>query len=128
MMPEDREFVPGAILRRAELDDMAGLDPASAEFRSRIQGHMVRRKELDELQELARIATRAELARYEPIPEEWARELTLGTFFDGEDRIFELYVAGLRPADAIVLTSARVNRTTRAVSVTVTNLRERQSP
>ena len=127
-MPEDREFVPGATLRRAEFDDLAGLDPASAKFRTQLQGHMARRKELDELQELARVATRAELARYEPIPEEWARVLTLGTFFDGEDRIFELYVAGARPADAIVLTSARVNRNTRAVSVTVTNLRQRQSP
>jgi hypothetical protein len=127
-MPEDREFVPGAILRRAEFDDMAGLDPASAEFRNQLRRHVSRRKELDELQELARVATRAELARYEPIPEEWARALTLGTLFDGEDRIFELYVAGPCPTDAIVLTSARVNRNTRAVSVTVTNLRERQSP
>lgn len=125
MKPENTEFVTGTILRRADLDDMAGLDPSSAEFRSRLKDHMVRRKELDDLQELARVATRAELERYEPIPEEWKSVLTLGTFFDGDDRIFELYVARERPADAIVLTSARVNRNTRDVSVTVTNLRER---
>lgn len=125
MKPETPEFVPGAILRRADLDQMAGLDPASPEFRSGFKDHMQRRKELDELQELARVATRAELERFQPIPEEWKSALTLGTFFDGDDRIFELYVTRDRPADAIVLTSARVNRNTKVVSVKVTNLRER---
>lgn len=120
---EHLEIVPGVVLRRADLDDFAGLDPKSDEFRSRMEEHVARRKELDELEEVARVATRAELTRYEPIPEAWARELTLGTFFEGEDRLFKLYVPGLRPSDAIVLTSARVNRVTRAVQVTVTNLR-----
>ena len=122
---EWNKFVPGAIIRCAELDDMAGLDPSSVEFRDRLKGHMQQRNELDELQEIARIATRSELERFDPIPDAWRASLTLGTFFDGDDRIFELYVAGARPADAIVLTSARVNRKTKAVSVKVTNLRER---
>ncbi len=125
MKPESREFVPGTVLRRADLDDFAGLDPTSAEFKIRLRDHMGKRKELDELQELARVATRAELEQYEPIPDEWKTALTLGTFFDGDDRIFELYVARDRPADAIVLTSARVNRVTRDVAVKVTNLQRR---
>lgn len=119
-------MIPGLVIRRRELDDFAGLDPASAEFKQRLRQHMTRQKELDELQELARIATRAELESYEPIPPEWNQALTLGTLFDGEDRVFELYVAGERPSDAIVLTSTRVNRLTRLTTVSVTNLRKRQ--
>jgi hypothetical protein len=123
--PDNREFVAGTVLRRGDLDDFAGLDPASAEFKNRLMDHIGKRKELDELQELARVATRAELEQYEPIPDEWKTALTLGTFFDGDDRIFELYVPRERPADAVVLTSARVNRVTREVAVKVTNLQRR---
>lgn len=79
-------------------------------------------KELDELREIARVATRKALEDYERIPEEWEENLTLGTFFDGDDRIFELYVAGERPVDAIVISSARVNRKTRSVRVVISNL------
>jgi len=86
---------------------------------------MTRRKELEELQEIARVATRAALEAYEPIPEDWNRTLALGTRFDGDERIFELYVAKDRPGDGIVLTSARVNRLSKFVAVTVTNLRRR---
>ena len=125
MATESREFVPGTVLRRADLDAFAGVDPASAEFRVRLDEHIGKRKELDQLQEIARVATRAELEQFEPIPDEWKATLTLGTFFDGDDRIFELYVARERPSDAIVLTSARVNRLSKAVVVTVTNLRRR---
>lgn len=125
-LPDEKSFVPGVVLRDAELDGLVGLDPASPEFRQRLSEHMGKRKELDELQEMARIATRAALEEYEPIPPEWQKNLTLGTLFDGDDRIFELYVAGERPNDAIVLTSARVNRATRTVSVQITNLCPRQ--
>ncbi|MFG6447362.1 hypothetical protein ACG0Z6_03790 [Roseateles sp. BYS180W] len=79
-------------------------------------------KELDELQEIARVETRKALSLYDPVPSEWAKALTLGTLFEGDDRVFELYVPGERPADAIVIASARVNRKTRHVVVTVTNL------
>ncbi len=125
MKQESREFVPGTVLRRADLDDFAELDPASAGFKDRLRDHMGKRKELDELQELARVATRAEPEQYEPIPDVWKAALTLGTFFDGDDRIFERYVARERPSDAVVLTSARVNRVTRGVAVKVTNLQRR---
>jgi hypothetical protein len=109
------------------LDELAGLSPSSPEFRRRFNKYIVKRKELDELQEIARVATRAALEAYEPIPPEWEKNLTLGTLFEGDDRVFELYVAGERPRDAIVLTSARVNRLTRSVSVQVTNLQPRKS-
>ena len=124
---EEPAVVPGVVVRRNELDDLARLDPVSPEFRERVGEDVRKQKELDELQEIARSATRTALESYEAIPEEWAKNLTLGTLFDGDDRIFELYVAGERPKDAIVLTSARVNRFTRAVAVTVTNLRARES-
>ncbi|WOB06856.1 hypothetical protein [Piscinibacter gummiphilus] len=120
---DDSALAPGVVIRREELDDLAGLNPASPEFKQRLQEHMAKRKELDELQELARKATRSALENYEPIPEEWSQNLTLGTLFDGEDRIFELYVASERPSDAIVLASTRVNRITKSVKVTITNLR-----
>ncbi len=81
-------------------------------------------KELDELQEIARLATYEALKDFEPVPVEWKANLTLGTFFDGEYRVFELYVATERPADATVISSARVNRNTRSVEVTISNLRK----
>lgn len=81
-----------------------------------------RPKELDELREIARLATRKALEDYEPFPKEWEKDLTLGTFFDGDDRVFELYVARERPADAIVISSARVNRKDRSVQVVISNL------
>ena len=87
---------------------------------------MKRRKELDELEEIARLATRKALEDYEPVPQAWRANLTLGTIIDGdEDRTFQLYVAGERPADAIIISSARVHRKTRAVEVTITNLKKR---
>lgn len=82
-----------------------------------------RPKELDLLEEVARVATREALKDYEAPPPEWRDNLVLGTLFDGDWRVFELYVPGQRPSDAIVIASARVHRVTREVSVTVINLR-----
>jgi len=90
-----------------------------------VKGVILRRTELDDLREIARAATRSELENYEPISKEWSDKLALGTLFDGDDRVFELYVPGERPHGAIVITSARVNRHTKAVSVTITNLKRR---
>jgi hypothetical protein len=84
--------------------------------------------ELDELQEIARIATRTALEEYERIPAESEKNLTLGTFFDGDDRVFELYIAGERPADAVVISSARVNRKAKTVSVVISNLTKKANP
>ena len=88
---------------------------------------MAQRKELEELQEIARLATHEALKAYEPMPKEWGKNLTLGTFFVGDDRIFEIYVSDERPADAIVISSARVNRKTKSVQVTITNLTRRSA-
>ena len=89
---------------------------------------MKRVKELDELREIARLATRKALEEYEPFPEEWKKDLTLGTFFDGDDRIFELYIARERPDDAIVISAARVNRKDRSVQVVISNLNKKPVP
>ncbi|MCC7706078.1 hypothetical protein IGS59_27930 [Janthinobacterium sp. GW460P] len=75
----------------------------------RVPGISTAPNELYELQEIARLATRTALEGYEPMPEEWAKDLTLGTFFDGDDRIFELHIAAEKPADAVVISTARVN-------------------
>ncbi|WP_420129165.1 hypothetical protein [Longimicrobium sp.] len=82
-------------------------------------------KELDELEEIARLATRKALEDYEPMPDEWAKNLVLTTIFEGDDRVFVLYVPGERRDDAIVISSARVDGTSRSVDVSVTNLRKR---
>lgn len=84
-------------------------------------------KELDELQEIARIATRKALEAYEPIPAEWVSNLALGTFFEGEDRIFELYISKENPRDTIVISSARINRNSREIQVTISNLPKKGS-
>jgi hypothetical protein len=91
-----------------------------------VRGMSTAPTELDELQEIARIATRSALQRYERIPEERDRNLTLGTFFDGDDRIFELYIAAERPAEAMVISTARVNRKTKEVVVVISNLAEKR--
>jgi hypothetical protein len=93
----------------------------------RVKGISTAPTELDELQELARVATRDALENYERIPAEWEENLTLGTFFEGDDRIFKLYIAAERPSDAVVISSARVNRKTKSVSVVITNLKKRAS-
>ena len=92
----------------------------------RVPGISTAPTELDELQEIARIATRTALEGYEPIPEEWEKNLTLGTFFEGEERIFELYIAAEKPADAVVISTARVNRKSKGVVVAISNLAKRK--
>lgn len=83
------------------------------------------KKELDELQEIARKATYEALKEYEPISEEWEKNLTLGVFFDGDGRVFELYVAAERPRDAIVISSVRINRKSKAViDLTISHLKK----
>ncbi len=64
---------------------------------------------LDELTELARIATRKKLEELKAhgysIPEHFKSNLGMEISFDGDNRIFELVVAGETPQDAKVLTS-----------------------
>ncbi len=84
-------------------------------------------RELEELQEIARLATCKALESYDPIPQAWRDKLTIGTFFDGDYRIFELYVPGEKPSDAIIVSSARVNRNDRSVEVVISNLENRKA-
>ena len=81
------------------------------------------KKTLEELQEIARRAIQRALEDY-LIPEEYRSDLVLGTLFEGEDRVFELYLPGARPSDAVVISSARV-RANGECTVTVTNLEKR---
>lgn len=119
------EIVPGAIIGDAELDDLAGLPLDSLEFRQKLTLHMARRAELDELREIARASTRTALEAYEQIPPDWSSRLTLKTRLEGDVYVFELFVVGDLPGDAIVLASARVNQFTKKVKVVVTNLSQR---
>jgi hypothetical protein len=64
------------------------------------------------LQERARVATRAALADHPPVPQELRERLVLGARLAGDDWVFELYAAGERPQDAIVLTRVSANRLT----------------
>lgn len=74
----------------------------------------MRRMTVDELEPIARDATRDALVGYSAALAEYRNSpnLTLGTQVEDEALTFELYVAGERPTDAIVLASARVSRTT----------------
>jgi hypothetical protein len=78
-------------------------------------------RELDQLQEIARVATRKALEGY-VLPENWRPHITLGARLEGDERVFELYIAGERPQDAIVIATATVHRKTLNVQVTVSNL------
>jgi hypothetical protein len=92
----------------------------------RVPGISTGLNELDELQEIARVATRTALEGYEPMPEEWKKNLTLETSFEGDERIFELYIAAEKPSDALVISTARVNRKSKEVVVTISNLAKRE--
>lgn len=63
---------------------------------------------LPTLQEAARLATRTALEPCERIPD--GVELKLGTFWEQDEVVCELYIAKDRPKDAVILTEARVNR------------------
>jgi hypothetical protein len=75
---------------------------------------------LEELQEIARVATLKALEGY-PISEEMRTQLVLGVQFEGDVRIFELYLPGERPQDALIISEATVHRVTKDVTVRVFN-------
>jgi len=70
-----------------------------------------KQRPLGELRELARKLTREALADYE-LPQELRAELILGTFFEGNHRIFELYRPGPRPEDAQVISRVLIDAVT----------------
>jgi hypothetical protein len=67
---------------------------------------------LEVLKERARVVTRAALADHPPVPQELWERVVLGMQLAGDDWVFELYAAGERPQDAIVLTRVSANRLT----------------
>ena len=73
---------------------------------------------LDEMQEIARLATRKALKGYSR-PNLSFENLVLGIYHDKECGRFELYIAEEQPEDAIVISKATVNRKTSKVSVKV---------
>lgn len=85
---------------------------------------MTKRLKLEEMQELARVATRRALADY-TIPDGLWEQLVLGVQFDGDDRIFELYVPNERPEDAWVISQARVHAVTGECEVKVLGLEKK---
>jgi hypothetical protein len=74
---------------------------------------------LDEMQEIARKATRTALGQCRRLTAEENVNLTLGSGIEGDEGIFELYLAGQRPQDAKVISRANVNRYTGEVRVEV---------
>jgi hypothetical protein len=72
---------------------------------------------LAEMEILAREATRAALAGYRQPAN--IGHLTLGSELRVDLGVFELYIAGERPADAQVISRANVNRHTGEIEVQV---------
>lgn len=74
---------------------------------------------LDEMEPIARRATRQALSKYpEPAKAEQAA-WTLGKFETETEGVFEIYIPSENPLDAKVVSRARVNRGTGDVSVEV---------
>ena len=73
---------------------------------------------LNEMTEIARVATKKELSNYIWPPENM-ENLTLGSGIEDGFGIFELYFAADLPENAEVLTETKVNRRTGEVAVKV---------
>ena len=67
---------------------------------------------LDELRSLAMEMSRRALENYPPLPPALKGQLTLGTFFEPTETIFELYLPGETPSDAIVLVRVTMDKRT----------------
>jgi hypothetical protein len=87
---------------------------------------MTKQIPLDELQERARQMTLRTLESY-VVPDDVRSKLTLGVQFDGEIRVFELYVPGDRPVDAWVISRARLNVHSGEGTVEVLGLEKKQT-
>jgi hypothetical protein len=79
----------------------------------------VKFKKLEEMEFIAKKATHDALLPYPRLEGDDLKNLTLGTRVTDSEGIFELYIAGERPLDAKVISCARVDRRTGAVSVEV---------
>ncbi|MAP95462.1 MAG: hypothetical protein CMK07_10965, partial [Ponticaulis sp.] len=73
----------------------------------------------EDLEEIARVATREALVDYEDKFPKETEHLTIGQFEDGDAMVFELYIAGETSEDAQVITQTFVNKFTGDVRVDV---------
>jgi len=83
----------------------------------------MKRKKLSlaKLQEAARVATQIALASRVRLPDHVRAGLTLGTFWEQDSVVFELYLPKERPSDAVVLTKARINSYDGRVEALISN-------
>lgn len=79
---------------------------------------------LEEMQEIARSLTQKELERY-VIPDDMRGQLALTTLFEGDDRVFVLYVPAEKRSDAYVIARTRVNAIFGNASVEISGLKEK---
>ncbi len=68
-------------------------------------------KSVDELRDIARSATRTALSGHK-MPADIRDNVVLGEFMEGDFRIFQLYVPGLRPEDGQVVSRVAINTVT----------------
>lgn len=73
---------------------------------------------LAQAEEIARVATQCELESNE-IPPGMMGQVVLTTLFEGDDRVFVLYVPGETRDDPTIVAKTRVNVKTGGVSVEV---------
>ena len=79
---------------------------------------------LDDMQEIARSVTQKELEKY-VIPEGIKGQLVLTALFEGDDRVFVLYVPAERRSDANVIARARVKAISGDISVEISGLEKK---
>jgi hypothetical protein len=76
---------------------------------------------LGEMQEIARSRTHEEFEKY-VIPDDMRSQLLMTTLFEGDDRIFVLYVPAEKRSDAYVIARTRINAISGDVSVEISGL------
>lgn len=72
----------------------------------------VRKPTPEELQEQAHVMTDAALATVAALPEGFREKLVLGITASGHNRIYELYVPGDKPEDALVISRCTLDTRT----------------
>lgn len=74
---------------------------------------------LDEMEPIAREATRRALSEYPEPPKAEQADWALGKFETETEGVFEIYIPSEQPLDAKVISRARVNRSTGEVNVEI---------
>lgn len=79
---------------------------------------------LEEMQEIARAFTQKQFEGY-VIPQDIRGQLALTTLFEGDDRVFVLYVPAEKRSDAHVIARTKVNAIWGHASVEISGLKEK---